>query len=97
MFAGCYPCLLGEFCGLAGSPRSPRESYDGTLGGTFGGPCVIAKKYLLMVSLPARLSVRAPTAAALSVSSRMLPETRAATSTSRLSAGPAATTTRTSQ
>ena len=64
---------------------------------TFGGPCFIAKKHLLMVSLPARLSVRAPTAAALSVLSRMLPATRAATSTSRLSAGPAATTTRTSQ
>jgi len=66
----------------------------GTRGRTFGGPRVIAKKHLLMVSLPARPSVRAPTAAAMSVPSKMLPATRAATSTSRLSAGPATTTTR---
>jgi hypothetical protein len=47
--------------------------------------------------LLARPSVRAPTATAMSVSSRVLPATRAATSTSRLSARTAATTTRTSQ
>jgi len=54
---------------------TPPTTVAGTRG-TFGGPRVIAKKHLLVVSLPARTFVRAPTAAAMSVPSRMLPEQR---------------------
>ena len=50
--------------------------------GRAGFLAVIAKKRLPMVSLLARPSVRAPTATAMSVSSRVLPATRAATSNS---------------